>query len=79
MYTCGIDDSLKQVDTESRNYTGVDVKLGSQPRGMDFKDGVLVAATVKEVINFSGLNMFLLYFRAFGSAEEQYVCGVHIG
>ncbi|BET01561.1 WD domain, G-beta repeat [Nesidiocoris tenuis] len=54
MYTCGIDDSLKQVDTETRNYTGVDVKLGSQPRGMDFKDGVLVAATVKEVIVLEG-------------------------
>lgn len=49
MYTCGIDDSVKQVDTANRAYTSVDVKLGSQPRGMDLRGDIVVAATVSEV------------------------------
>lgn len=49
MYTCGIDDSVKQVDTAARAYTAVDVKLGSQPRGMDISGDIVVTATIKEV------------------------------
>ncbi|KAL1122926.1 hypothetical protein AAG570_003251, partial [Ranatra chinensis] len=50
LYTCGIDDSLKQVDMEKGAYTGVDIKLGAQPRGMDIKGDTTVTGTVKEVI-----------------------------
>uniref|UniRef100_A0A0V0G6W9 Actin-interacting protein 1 n=1 Tax=Triatoma dimidiata TaxID=72491 RepID=A0A0V0G6W9_TRIDM len=50
LYTCGIDDSLKQVNLTTNSYTGIDVKLGAQPRGMDIKEDVIVAATVKEVV-----------------------------
>uniref|UniRef100_A0A1B6DMK2 Actin-interacting protein 1 n=1 Tax=Clastoptera arizonana TaxID=38151 RepID=A0A1B6DMK2_9HEMI len=50
LYTCGIDDSVKQVSTSNKAYTNVDVKLPSQPRGMDVKDGVIVTATVKEIV-----------------------------
>ncbi|KAK9509508.1 hypothetical protein O3M35_006813 [Rhynocoris fuscipes] len=50
LYTCGIDDSLKQVNTKTNSYTSVDVKLGAQPRGMDLKGDIIVAATVKEII-----------------------------
>lgn len=50
MYTCGIDDSVKEIDLVANKYTGVDVRLGAQPKGMDVKDGIVVAASVKEVI-----------------------------
>lgn len=49
MYTCGIDDSLRQVDVKSNLYTDLQIKLNAQPRGMDFNSNVLVTVTVKEV------------------------------
>lgn len=51
LYTCGIDDSLKQVDIEGNVYKGQDLKLGSQPRGMDIyrPDNVIVTASVNEL------------------------------
>jgi hypothetical protein len=51
LYTCGIDDSVKQVDIRTNNYTSADVKLGSQPHGMDIKDDTIITASVKEVSN----------------------------
>lgn len=52
VYTCGIDDSLKQFDSENKAYTTLDLKLGSQPRGMDiFKEqDLVVSASVQEII-----------------------------
>lgn len=50
MYTCGIDDSVKQINVNAKSYTSVDIKLGAQPRGMDVKNDVIIAATVKEVV-----------------------------
>ncbi|XP_014279934.1 actin-interacting protein 1 isoform X1 [Halyomorpha halys] len=50
MYTCGIDDSVKEIDLTSNKYTGAEVRLGAQPRGMDVKEGFVVAASVKEII-----------------------------
>ncbi|XP_039281777.1 actin-interacting protein 1 isoform X1 [Nilaparvata lugens] len=49
LYSCGIDDSLKQVNLDSGWYSGVDIKLSAQPRGMDLKDDLVVVATVKEL------------------------------
>lgn len=49
LYTCGIDDSLRQVDVKSNSYTELQVKLNAQPRGMDFNSNVLVTVTIKEV------------------------------
>lgn len=49
MYTCGIDDSVKEIDLTLNKYTGAEVRLGAQPRGMDVKEGFVVAASVKEV------------------------------
>lgn len=70
LYTCGIDDSLRQVDIKSNSYTDLQVKLNAQPRGMDFNSNVIVTVTVKEVIqnifnkhNSSILNINILYFR----------------
>jgi len=50
LYTCGIDDSLRQVDVKSNSYTDLQVKLNAQPRGMDFNSNVIVTVTIKEVI-----------------------------
>ncbi|CAH1725408.1 hypothetical protein AGLY_012918 [Aphis glycines] len=50
LYTCGIDDSLRQVDIKSNSYTDLQVKLNAQPRGMDFNSNVIVTATIKEII-----------------------------
>lgn len=70
LYTCGIDDSLRQVDIKSNSYTDLQVKLNAQPRGMDFNSNVIVTATIKEVIqnifnekNNSTSNMKILYVR----------------
>ncbi|XP_046990675.1 actin-interacting protein 1 [Schistocerca americana] len=54
LYTCGIDDSIKQVDIATKTYLPTDVKLGSQPRGMDIKGETIVAGTVKEVCVVQG-------------------------
>lgn len=51
LYTCGIDDSVKQVDVASNSYTNADIKLGSQPHGMDVKGDTIITASVKEVSN----------------------------
>lgn len=51
VYTCGIDDSLKQIDIEGNVYKPQDLKLGSQPRGMDIHraDRTVVTASVNEI------------------------------
>ncbi|XP_022916456.2 actin-interacting protein 1 [Onthophagus taurus] len=51
MYTCGIDDSVKQIDIENNTYTKTDIKLGSQPRGMDIlkEKNIIIAASVNEI------------------------------
>lgn len=49
LYTCGIDDTIKQVDLVSNEYAGPEVKLGSQPRGLDIVENTLVTVTVKQV------------------------------
>lgn len=70
LYTCGIDDSLRQVDIKSNSYTDLQVKLNAQPRGMDFNSNVIVTVTIKEVIqnkfnepNNSISNINILYVR----------------
>lgn len=51
LYTCGIDDSLKKVNIEGNVYMKDDLKLGSQPRGMDIlrENNVIITATVNQV------------------------------
>lgn len=52
IYTCGIDDSVKQISIEGNTYTGVDIKLNCQPRGMDiFKEqNIIVVGCVKDIV-----------------------------
>lgn len=51
MYTCGIDDSLRQIHIEGNTYTDVVVKLNCQPRDLAiFRDqNIIVLACVKEI------------------------------
>ncbi|XP_060522216.1 actin-interacting protein 1 [Cylas formicarius] len=51
LYTCGIDDSLKQIDIEGNAYRAADLKLGSQPKGMDIlrEQGVIVVGSINEI------------------------------
>ncbi len=49
VYTCGIDDKLKEICISDNSYTSFEKKLGSQPRGMDINDSTVIVATVKEV------------------------------
>lgn len=52
VYTCGIDDSLKQINLEGNTYTGVDLKLPCQPRGMDIlkEQNITVVGCVNEIV-----------------------------
>lgn len=51
VYTCGIDDSLKQFSIEGNTYTNVDVKLSCQPRAMDIllEENIIVIGCVSEI------------------------------
>lgn len=52
IYTNGIDDSVKQISVEGNCYTGIEMKLNCQPRGMDIlKDkNIIVVGCVNEVV-----------------------------
>ncbi|CAH1954141.1 unnamed protein product [Acanthoscelides obtectus] len=51
LYTCGIDDSLRQVDIEGNTYKAQSLKLGSQPKGMDVlkEQNLIVTASINEI------------------------------
>nr|CAI5833202.1 unnamed protein product [Callosobruchus analis] len=51
LYTCGIDDSLRQVDIEGNTYKAQTLKLGSQPKGMDVlkEQNLIVTASINEI------------------------------
>lgn len=52
VYTCGIDDSLKQINLEGNTYTGVDLKLPCQPRGMYIlkEQNIVIVGCVNEIV-----------------------------
>lgn len=52
VYTCGIDDKLKEINVLNNVYTPFENKLGSQPRGMDIAENTIITTTIKEVIVF---------------------------
>ncbi|XP_037880571.1 actin-interacting protein 1 isoform X1 [Glossina fuscipes] len=51
VYTCGIDDSLRQFSVESNAYTDYVVKLNCQPRGLSIfrNEDIIALACVKEL------------------------------
>jgi WD repeat-containing protein 1 (actin-interacting protein 1) len=52
VYTCGIDDSVKQINIEANQYTGVEIALSSQPRGMDVlkTENIIIVGCVKDIM-----------------------------
>lgn len=52
MYTCGIDDSLRQISIEGNVYTDLVIKLNCQPRGLTIlrEQNIIILACVKELI-----------------------------
>ncbi|KAH8325315.1 hypothetical protein KR067_009187 [Drosophila pandora] len=52
VYTCGIDDSLRQFSVEGNVYTDYVVKLNCQPRGLAIlrSENIIALACIKEVI-----------------------------
>ncbi|KAH8371951.1 hypothetical protein KR093_009434 [Drosophila rubida] len=51
VYTCGIDDSLRQFSVEGNNYTDYVVKLNCQPRGLAIlrSENIIALACIKEL------------------------------
>lgn len=49
VFTCGIDDKLREFDVQENAYSAFEKKLGSQPRGMDINGDTVAVATVREV------------------------------
>ncbi|CAG0893048.1 unnamed protein product [Darwinula stevensoni] len=51
VYSCGIDDALRAISHTSRAYSGVEVRLGSQPHGLSVgEDGTIIVACVNQVV-----------------------------
>lgn len=50
-YTCGIDDSLREINIEGNTYTDGTVKLNSQPRGLDIfrEQNIVILACQKDI------------------------------
>lgn len=49
VFTCGIDDSIKEINTLTKSFTNTNIKLPSQPRGLAGQGSTLVAPCEKEV------------------------------
>ncbi|XP_037909173.1 actin-interacting protein 1 isoform X2 [Hermetia illucens] len=51
VYTCGIDDSLRQINIEGNSYTDAVVKLNCQPRGIAIfrEQNIIALSCVKEI------------------------------
>lgn len=61
LYTCGIDDTVKEVNLETSAYSGMDVKLLSQPRGLDLGDNTMLVVSVKHIsIVENGVRVFCM-------------------
>lgn len=49
VFTCGIDNSIKEVNTMTKNFTSTNIKLASQPRGLAGHGTTLIVPCEKEV------------------------------
>ena len=49
IFTCGIDDSIKEINIMTKAFTGTNIKLSSQPRGLAGNGSTLVVPSEKEV------------------------------
>lgn len=49
VFTCGIDDTVRELSAEQKAYLKTEIKLASQPRGMDVKGDIIVTGSVTEI------------------------------
>jgi len=49
LFTCGIDNTVKEIDTATQSFKSTDVKLSSQPRGIAGRDSTLIVPSEKEI------------------------------
>lgn len=49
IFTCGIDNAIKEIDTMTKAFTNTNIKLASQPRGLAGHGNTLVVPCEKEV------------------------------
>lgn len=49
VFTCGIDNAIKEVNTMTKSFTNTNIKLASQPRGLAGHGNTLVVPCEKEV------------------------------
>lgn len=66
-YTCGIDDSLREINIEGNTYTDGTVKLNSQPRGLDIfrEQNIVILACQKDITVVQVLNCKSKYKKKF--------------
>ena len=50
VYTCGIDDSLRKISLESKQYTDFALKLPSQPKGLTAFNTNILIACINEIV-----------------------------
>jgi len=50
IFTCGIDDSVKEIDMMTKSFTNTNIKLSSQPRGLAGHGSTLVVPCEKEIV-----------------------------
>jgi len=50
VFTCGIDDSIKEINTLTKSFTSTNIKLPSQPRGLAGQGLTLVVPCEKEIV-----------------------------
>jgi len=49
IFTCGIDDSIKEINTLTKSFTSTNIKLPSQPRGIAGRASTLIIPSEKEI------------------------------
>lgn len=84
IYTCGIDDSLRQISVEGNTYTDKMVKLNCQPRGCAVfrEQSIIVVACVKEIAiikDFKIMFTLPIKFEATSVAANQDTLEIAVG
>ena len=76
VYSCGIDDALRAISHTSRAYSGVEVRLGSQPHGLSVgDDGTIIIACVNQVGLCARLHMTRPIFAQIGINQRMSTSG----
>lgn len=58
IFTCGIDNAIKEISIMTKMFTSTNIKLASQPRGLAGDGTTLIVPCEKEVRMFKPKNIF---------------------